>query len=137
MKIIKKNVIKLYNLPKKVQQVLLHGSGNERIDFSYMNDRGDKITKKHHFEGVIPNMERRYQETESSLVRDNLQKFLRKSSCPDCSGSRLKREYRNVFVGGNNLPALTDMSIDESFKYLKTLELTGQKGEIAKKYLKK
>ena len=123
-------------LSKKVKQVLLHGSGNERIDFSYMNDRGDKITKKHHFEGVIPNMERRYQETESSLVRDNLQKFLRKSSCPDCSGSRLKLEYRNVFIGGNNLPTLTGMSIEESFRYLKTLKLTGQKGEIAKKILK-
>ena len=123
-------------LPNKIRQVLLQGSGNERIDFSYMNDRGDKITRKHRFEGVIPNMERRYQETESSLVRDNLQKYLRKSSCPDCSGSRLKLEYRNVFIGGNNLPTLTDMSIDESFKYLKTLKLTGQKGEIAKKILK-
>ena len=123
-------------LPNKIRQVLLQGSGNERIDFSYMNDRGDKITRKHRFEGVIPNMERRYQETESSLVRDNLQKYLRKSSCPDCSGSRLKLEYRNVFIGGNNIPTLTDMSIDESFKYLKTLKLTGQKGEIAKKILK-
>ena len=123
-------------LPNKIRQVLLQGSGNERIDFSYMNDRGDKITRKHRFEGVIPNMERRYQETESSLVRDNLQKYLRKSSCPDCSGSRLKLEYRNVFIGGNNLPTLTDMSIDESFNYIKTLKLTGQKGEIAKKILK-
>ncbi len=123
-------------LPNKIRQVLLQGSDNERIDFSYINDRGDKITRKHRFEGVIPNMERRYQETESSLVRDNLQKYLRKSSCPDCSGSRLKLEYRNVFIGGNNLPTLTDMSIDESFKYLKTLKLTGQKGEIAKKILK-
>ncbi len=123
-------------LPKKIRQVLLHGSGEDRIDFSYMNERGDKITRKHRFEGVIPSMERRYQETESSLVRDNLQKFLRKSSCPDCLGSRLKLEYRNVFIGGNNLPTLTDMSIDESLKYLKTLKLTGQRGQIAKKILK-
>ena len=123
-------------LPNKIRQILLQGSGNERIDFSYMNDRGDKITRKHRFEGVIPNMERRYQETESSIVRDNLQKYLRKSSCPDCSGSRLKLEYRSVFIGGNNLPTLTDMSIDESFKYLKTLKLNGQRGEIAKKILK-
>ena len=87
-------------LPKRVRNLLLHGSGEERIDFSYINDRGDKITRKHSFEGVLPNMERRYQETESSLVRDNLQKFVRKASCPDCSGSRLKREYRNVFIAG-------------------------------------
>ncbi|MDC0213411.1 excinuclease ABC subunit UvrA [Gammaproteobacteria bacterium] len=123
-------------LTKKVRDLLLHGSGEERIDFSYTNDRGDKITRKHRFEGVLPNMERRYQETESSLVRDNLQKFVRKASCPDCSGSRLKREYRNVFIAGKTLPSLTEMPIDESLNYLKKLNLTGQQGQIAKKILK-
>ena len=123
-------------LPKKVRNLLLHGSGEERIDFSYINDRGDKITRKHRFEGVLPNMERRYQEPESSLVRDNLQKFVRKASCPDCSGSRLKREYRNVFIAGKTLPSLTEMPIDESLNYLKKLNLIGQQGQIAKKILK-
>ena len=81
-------------------------------------------------------MARRYQETESSLVRDNLQKFLQKASCPDCSGSRLKLPYRNVFIGDNNLPNLTDMSIEGSYEYLKNLTLEGKQGEIAEKILK-
>ena len=123
-------------LTKKIQKILLHGSGSERIDFSYINDRGDKINRRHQFEGVIPNMERRYKETESSLVRDTLQKFLRKSSCPDCSGTRLKTEYRNVFIGKNNLPEITNMSIYDANRYLSTLSVAGQKGKIADKILK-
>ena len=123
-------------LPKKTRNILLQGSGEERIDFSYVNDRGDKISRRHRFEGVLPNMARRYQETESSLVRDNLQKFLQKASCPDCSGSRLKLPYRNVFIGDSNLPNLTDMSIEGSYEYLKNLTLEGKQGEIAEKILK-
>ncbi|MFL2526628.1 MAG: excinuclease ABC subunit UvrA [Candidatus Azotimanducaceae bacterium] len=123
-------------LPKKIKTILLQGSEEERIDFSYVNDRGDKISRRHRFEGVLPNMERRYQETESSLVRDNLQKFLRKTSCPDCSGSRLKLPYRNVFVGESNLPNLTEMSIEGSYEYLRNLSLKGKQGEIAEKILK-
>ena len=123
-------------LPKKTRNILLQGSGEERIDFSYVNDRGDKISRRHRFEGVLPNMARRYQETESSLVRDNLQKFLQKTSCPDCFGSRLKLPYRNVFVGDSNLPNLTDMSIEGSYEYLKNLTLEGKQGEIAEKILK-
>ena len=123
-------------LPKKTRNILLQGSGEERIDFSYVNDRGDKISRRHRFEGVLPNMARRYQETESSLVRDNLQKFLQKASCPDCSGSRLKLPYRNVFIGDSNLPNLTDMSIEGSYEYLKNLTLKGKQGEIAEKILK-
>ena len=123
-------------LPKKIKTILLQGSEEERIDFSYVNDRGDKISRRHRFEGVLPNMERRYQETESSLVRENLQKFLRKTSCPDCSGSRLKLPYRNVFVGESNLPNLTEMSIEGSYEYLRNLSLKGKQGEIAEKILK-
>ncbi len=123
-------------LPKQIKNILLRGSKEERIDFSYINDRGDKISRRHRFEGILPNMERRYQETESSLVRDNLQKFLRKTSCPECSGSRLKLPYRNVFVGESNLPNLTDMSIEGSYQYLKNLSLKGKQGEIAEKILK-
>ena len=123
-------------LPKKIKTILLQGSEEERIDFSYVNDRGDKISRRHRFEGVLPNMERRYQETESSLVRENLQKFLRKTSCPDCSGSRLKLPYRNVFVGESNLPSLTEMSIESSYEYLRNLSLKGKQGEIAEKILK-
>ena len=123
-------------LPKKIKTILLQGSEKERIDFSYVNDRGDKINRRHRFEGVLPNMERRYKETESSLVREGLQKFLRKTTCPDCSGSRLKLAYRNVFVGESNLPTLTDMSIEDSYQYLKSLSLAGKQGEIAEKILK-
>ncbi|MDH3640838.1 MAG: excinuclease ABC subunit UvrA, partial [Gammaproteobacteria bacterium] len=123
-------------LKKKHRQAILFGSGRERIDFSYVNDRGDVIQRRHRFEGVIPNMERRYHETDSSMVRENLQKYLRVRSCPECSGTRLREESRHVFIDRVNLPQVTSGSVEETLGYFKKLKLTGTRGEIADKILK-
>ncbi|MGE0624609.1 MAG: excinuclease ABC subunit UvrA [Pseudomonadales bacterium] len=123
-------------LSKKHRDAILFGSGSERIDFSYVNDRGDVIHRRHRFEGVIPNMERRYHETDSSMVRENLQKYLRVRNCPECGGTRLKQESRHVFIDGVNLPAVTSGSVEGTLDYFKGLKLTGRRGEIADKILK-
>jgi excinuclease ABC subunit A len=123
-------------LKKKHRNAILSGSGSERIDFSYVNDRGDVIQRTHRFEGVLPNMERRYHETDSSMVRENLQKYLRVRHCPECSGTRLRQESRHVFIDGSNLPSVTSGSVESTLNYFKKLKLTGRRGEIADKIVK-
>jgi excinuclease ABC subunit A len=123
-------------LKKKHRDAILYGSANERIDFSYVNDRGDIIHRRHKFEGVIPNMERRYHETDSNMVRDNLQKYLRVRDCPDCSGTRLREESRHVFIDGVNVPTVTSGSVEDTLDYFNALSLSGRRGEIADKILK-
>ncbi len=123
-------------LSKKHQQAILFGSGQTRIDFSYANDRGDVIRRRHRFEGVIPNMERRYRETDSGMVRENLQKYLRVADCPTCLGTRLRKEARHVFVGSSNLPEITHGSVEETLNHFKRLKLKGQRATIAEKILK-
>ncbi len=123
-------------LKKKQRDAILNGSGQERIDFSYANDRGDVIQRRHRFEGVVPNMERRYRETDSTMVRENLARYLTVRECPACSGTRLKEESRNVFIGETTLPDLTDRSVESAFGYFSSLELEGRRGEIAAKILK-
>ena len=118
-------------LKKKHRDAILYGSGRERIDFSYVNDRGDVIRRRHRFEGVIPNMERRYHETDSSMVRENLQKYVRVRSCPECGGTRLREESRHVFIDKVNLPQVTSGSVEDTFRYFKRLKLTGRRGKIA------
>jgi len=124
------------DLPKKHREAILFGSGNQRIDFSYVNDRGDVIQRRHRFEGVIPNMERRYHETDSTMVRENLQKYLRVRSCPTCAGTRLREESRHVYIDGVTLPQVTSGSVETSLKYFDKLKLKGRRGEIADKILK-
>ena len=124
------------SLKKKHREAILFGSGRERIDFSYANDRGDVITRRHRFEGVIPNMERRYHETDSSMVRENLQKYLRVRDCPECNGTRLCEESRNVFIGRTSLPEVTRRSVEGALEYFTTLNLSGRRGAIAEKILK-
>ncbi len=109
-------------LKKKQRDAILNGSGQERIDFSYVNDRGDVIQRRHRFEGVVPNMERRYRETDSTMVRENLARYLTVRECPACSGTRLKEESRNVFIGETTLPDLTDRSVEDAFGYFSSLE---------------
>ncbi|MEE4361850.1 MAG: excinuclease ABC subunit UvrA, partial [Pseudomonadales bacterium] len=121
---------------KKHQDAILHGSGDERIDFSYVNDRGDVIQRRHRFEGVLPNMERRYRETDSSMVRENLSRFLSVAPCPSCGGTRLKREARHVFIGDRCLPEITHDSVLAAATYFDALALPGRRGEIAEKILK-
>ncbi len=124
------------NLKKKHQNIVLHGSGEEQITFSYVNDRGDIYQRKHAFEGVIPNLERRYRDTDSQMVREDLAKYLSTQACPDCQGTRLCRDARHVFVDDKNLPQLTALSVNDSLQYLLQLQLTGKQGEIADKILK-
>jgi excinuclease ABC subunit A len=94
-------------LRKKHRDIILHGSGDEEISFSYVNDRGTVFQRRHHFEGILPNMERRYRDTESQSVREDLAKFLSTAPCSDCGGSRLCEDARHVLVDGRNLPAIT------------------------------
>jgi excinuclease ABC subunit A len=123
-------------LTKKQQERLLQGSGAEVITFSYVNSRGDTIHKKHPFEGVLPNLERRYRETDSQMVRDELSKYLSVQPCPSCEGSRLRTEARHVFVGDKTIHACTAMPVEAAFEYFGQLHLSGHRGEIAEKILK-
>lgn len=124
------------DLPESIQQLILYGTGNTEIEFNYINDRGDKIARKHPFEGVINNMQRRYRETESIMVREELGKYLNMQPCPSCSGSRLRQEARHVFIDGLNLPQVTHKAVGESAAYFANLHLPGKQGQIAEKILK-
>jgi len=124
------------SLSEAAQQVVLYGSGEEEVEFKYMNDRGDVVVRKHAFEGIINNMQRRYKETESNAVRDELGKYLNSHDCPDCKGSRLRLEARNVFIADTPLTVITEQSISESLAFFEGLTLTGQKGQVAEKILK-
>ena len=123
-------------LRKQHRESILYGSGQEPIDFSYRNDRGDLIKRRYRFEGVIPNMERRYQETESNMVRENLQRYLRTRACPECGGARLREASRNVFVGNATLAEVSSGAVEDTLKYFSKLKLTGRRGAIAVKILK-
>jgi len=123
-------------LPEKAQRIILLGSGNEKVAFNYLSERGDIITKEHTFEGVIPNMNRRYHATESQMVRDELSKYLTEAPCPSCDGSRLRIEARNVFIEENNLPTLSRLPVGEAKRYFEQLTLPGRRGEVAEKILK-
>ena len=124
------------DLDKKHRQVILHGSGKQEIAFAYINDRGDIFKRTHPFEGIIPNMDRRYRDTDSQSVREELAKFLSTHPCPDCEGTRLRRDARHVFVDERTLPSITGMPVGEAELYFENLKLAGRKGEIANKILK-
>jgi excinuclease ABC subunit A len=124
------------DLAEQQRQVILYGSGAEQIEFQYFNDRGGITTRRHPFEGIIPNMERRYRETESNVVREELAKYLSTHACPACEGSRLNQAARNVFVAEHNLPAVAAMPVGRAREFFDTLELSGHRGEIAAKVVK-
>ena len=119
-------------LAPEIQQIILHGSP-EIVTFTYLNERGDKNVRKHAFEGILPNLKRRYRETDSSVVREELAKFLSNQPCQVCSGDRLKEAARHVFVADQTLAKITRMPIDEALAFFEQLNLPGQKGEIAEK----
>lgn len=121
------------DLPKRIQQIILHGSGDERITFHY-GSRGRR--RVHPFEGVLPSFERRYRETESNMVREELARHLSNRPCEDCGGGRLRREALHVFVGGRNIGEVTRMPINEALEFFETLKLSGQKQQIAEKIVK-
>jgi len=123
-------------LPADVQKAILYGSGKEQIAFRYITERGGKVTREHAFEGIVPNLERRYKETESAAVREELAKYISDQPCPACEGQRLNRSARNVFVADHALPSLTARSIDDALAFFQELKLSGWRGEIAVKIVK-
>jgi excinuclease ABC subunit A len=125
-------------LDRNIQKIILHGSGNEKIEFTYQSFKNRKmmIQKKHSFEGIIPNLDRRYLETESNAVREELGKFLNSQTCPDCHGTRLNESARNVFVGDQNLPQISEMSVEYAKNYFKEIKMTGWRATIAEKITK-
>ena len=127
-------------LPERVQNIVLYGSGDEKIPFTYLSDRGKPTTREHAFEGIVPNLERRYRETDSVMVREELAKYLNNKPCPECEGTRLKREARNVKVGeGDDARAIFEMSawpLKESMRYFGHLALPGHKAAIADRIIK-
>lgn len=120
-------------LSEDVRSVVLYGSGRTKIDFNYISDRGRTVIRQHSFEGIIPNLQRRYHETESNSVREDLAKYHTVRTCPDCNGARLSLEARHVFLGQTNLPDVTSLPIGEAKDFFDTLSLPGSRGEIASK----
>jgi excinuclease ABC subunit A len=123
-------------LPKHVRDVILYGSGDEVITFTHVGDRGLTYRRKHPFEGVIPNMQRRYQETESLAVREELAKYMSHKPCSECDGSRLRTEARNVFIADRPLHHVTQMPINVALEFFSRLKLKGKRAEIADKIIK-
>ena len=123
-------------LPAAHRELILYGSGEQRIEFEYPNERGGTVRRTHRFEGIIPNMERRYRETDSDAVRDELSRYLSDKPCPECHGERLNRAARHVEVAGKRLPEICDWSVEDAARFFETLKLPGHKGEIAARILK-
>jgi excinuclease ABC subunit A len=127
-------------LSERVQNIVLYGSGDERIPFTYLTDRGRTVTREHVFEGIVPNLERRYRETESVMVREELAKYLNDKPCPECDGTRLRREARNVKVGqGDDARPIYELSswpLKEAMQYFARLTLSGHRAAIADKIVK-
>ncbi len=124
------------DLAPKHQKVVLYGSGDDKIDFRYVDARGGTIRRAHKWEGVIPNLERRYRETESLAVREELAKYLSNQPCPECGGTRLNRAARNVFVAERTLPDIAKLAVSDALTFSEGLTLAGWRGEIAAKIVK-
>jgi excinuclease ABC subunit A len=123
-------------LPEKFRKIILYGSGKERISFHYANARGLEISRRHRFEGVIPNLERRFRETESSAVREELSRFLNSQPCPECEGTRLNQAARNVFITDLSLPDVSNMSVGHARDFFAKLALQGWRATIAVRIVK-
>ncbi len=124
------------DLDEAHQNILLHGSGDEKIQFHYQTGRGVKISRQHRFEGILPNLERRYRETESGMVREELAKYLSIQPCPNCKGARLNTAARNVFVSNTSIAEISSMAVSRAIEFFDTLSLVGWRGEIATKIVK-
>ncbi|OHC63514.1 MAG: excinuclease ABC subunit A [Rhodocyclales bacterium GWA2_65_20] len=123
-------------LPEEVRQIVLYGSGREQIKFRYLNEKGSRFDRSHSFEGIIPSLERRYRETDSLMVREELSKYLNAKPCPECAGTRLRREARFVFIGGKALPEVSGLSLIACRDFFNLLRLTGHKAQVAEKIVK-
>ena len=120
-------------IDKVHRNIILNGSGNDQVKFRYANEKGKAYSREHSFEGIIPNMERRYRETDSQVVREHLSRFLSTQTCPDCKGMRLNRDACAVTINKKALPEVSNLSIQEAFNYFSSLRLTGQRGKVAEK----
>ncbi len=123
-------------LPEGIRQIVLHGSGREQIKFRYLNEKGTRFDRSHTFEGIIPNLERRYRETDSVMVREELAKYLNNKPCPECGGARLRREARHVLIGGRTLTEVSHLSLIECRDFFNLLQMTGHKAQVAEKIVK-
>jgi len=123
-------------LSRKHQDLILFGSGKTEIEFTFINEKGKTYINRKAFEGILPNMERRYRETESQMVREELAKYLNSQPCPECEGTRLRRDARHILINRKNLPAITAMTIGAATDYFAKLNLKGRKAKIAEKILK-
>ena len=123
-------------LPESVQAVVLHGSGGTSIRFTYAGERGNRYQREHAFEGIVPNFERRYRETESAVVREELAKFLTTQVCSACKGTRLRTEARHVLVGGQAIYQISALTLKQSAELFQNLHLTGTRGAIAEKIVR-
>lgn len=121
------------DLPEETREIVLYGSGREVIDFHYHRPNGGYMVKRHSFEGIIPNMQRRYRESDSGMIREELAKYLSSRPCQSCHGARLREEARHVFIDDKSLPEVTAYSIEKAYVFFKNLRMTGYKGEIAAK----
>ncbi|KOO16995.1 excinuclease ABC subunit A [Vibrio xuii] len=124
------------SLQKKTRDMILTGSGRTEVEFKYINDRGDIRVKRHPFEGILNTLERRYRDTESNAVREDLAKFISTKTCSSCDGSRLRLEARNVFIGDTTLPQIVELSIADALGFFASLKLEGQRAQIAEKVMK-
>ncbi|MDC7714056.1 excinuclease ABC subunit UvrA [Vogesella sp. LYT5W] len=124
------------DLTDEVKKVVLHGSGHEEIEFTYVSERGTKFQRAHAFEGIIPNLERRYRETDSSTVREELAKYQNNQCCPSCGGSRLRKEARHIFVGRKTLHQINQMALKDAANFFSGLQFSGQKQAVAEKIVK-
>lgn len=121
------------DLSEQIRQIILYGSGQEIIEFHYHRPNSGYMVKRHSFEGIIPNMQRRYRESDSGMIREELAKYLSSRPCLSCQGARLREEARHVFIDNKNLPEITAYSIEKAYDFFKNLRMTGYKGEIATK----
>jgi excinuclease ABC subunit A len=123
-------------LPEEIRKIVLYGSGRESIKFRYLNEKGTRFDRSHTFEGIIPNLERRYRETDSLMVREELAKYLNNKPCPECGGARLRREARHVLIGGRTLTAVSHLSLIECRDFFNLLQMAGHKAQVAEKIVK-
>ena len=123
-------------LPEAIRQIILYGSGTVAIKFRYLNEKGTRFDRNHAFEGIVPNLERRYRETDSQMVREELAKYLNSRPCPECAGARLRREARHVLIGGQTITQLSRLSLIECRDFFNLLQMTGHRAQVAEKIVK-
>ena len=124
------------DLPERVRDIVLNGSGREQVKFRYLSEKGTRLDRSHAFEGIIPSLERRYRETDSLMVREELSKYLNAKPCPECAGTRLRKEARHVFIGGKPLPEISGLSLIACRDFFNLLVLSGHRAQVAEKIVK-